>query len=151
MQELMKVQIFAGLSDEDLSSVQRVGEERTVEADQIIFSENSRGEYFYILIEGLIEIVVANPVKSDEPVSLAKISSHEIFGEFCLFDDAPRSATARTIVKCRILEFNRKAVLSLFDQKPRIGMIVMKNAGSILCSRLRDTDMGLRNSLLWAR
>ena len=148
VRELLKVKMFAGLSDEVLSTIKWVGEEQTAEADEIIFMENSQGDYFFVLLEGLVEIVVANPVKSDEPISLAKVSSHEVFGEFCLFDDSPRSATARTIVKSRFLTFKKAEVLSLFDQKPRIGMIVMKISGRILCSRLRDTDMNLRNSLL---
>ena len=75
---------------------------------------------------------------------------HGVFGEFCLFDDSPRSATARTISNSRGLEFCREDILSLFEQKPRIGAVVMKSTGSILCVRLRSTDMGLRNSLLWS-
>ncbi len=149
MQQLFKVKMFDGLNDEDLSTIQWVGEERTIETDKIVFEENSPGECFYVLLEGLVEIVVANPVKKEEPISLAKITSHEVFGEFCLFDDSPRSATARTMAKSRLLEFGKEDILSLFEQKPRIGMVVMKNAGNILCTRLRDTDMGLRNSLLW--
>ncbi len=150
MQELPKVKMFAGLNDEDLSTIQWVGEERTIEADAVVFAENSPGEYFYVLLEGLVEIIVANPVKKDDPISLAKIMHHEVFGEFCLFDDSPRSATARTISKSRVLEFCREDILSLFEQKPRIGVVVMKSTGSILCVRLRSTDMGLRNSLLWS-
>ncbi|MDP6712506.1 MAG: hypothetical protein QGG38_07455, partial [Nitrospinaceae bacterium] len=74
-----------------------------------------------------------------------------VFAEgFCLFDDSPRSATARTISKSRVLEFCREDMLSPFEQKPRIGVVVMKNTGSILCVRLRSTNVGLRNSLLWS-
>ncbi|MDP6476350.1 MAG: cyclic nucleotide-binding domain-containing protein [Nitrospinaceae bacterium] len=149
MQELSKVKMFAGLNDEDLSTIQWVGEERTIGADAVVFAENSPGECFYVLLEGLVEIIVTNPVKKD-PISLAKIMHHEVFWEFCLFDDSPRSATARTISKPRGLEFCREDILSLFKQKPRIGVVVMKNTGSILCVRLRSTDMGLRNSLLWS-
>ena len=35
MQELPKVKMFAGLNDEDLSTIQWVGEERTIEADAV--------------------------------------------------------------------------------------------------------------------
>ncbi len=41
MQELPKVKMFAGLNDEDLSTIQWVGEERTIEADAVVFAENS--------------------------------------------------------------------------------------------------------------
>ncbi len=41
IRELLKVKMFAGLSDEDLSTIKLVGEGRTAEADEIIFMETS--------------------------------------------------------------------------------------------------------------
>ncbi|MDP7611305.1 MAG: hypothetical protein QGH62_02560 [Nitrospinaceae bacterium] len=41
IRELLKVKMFAGLSDEDLSTIKLVGEGQTAEADEIIFMETS--------------------------------------------------------------------------------------------------------------
>ncbi len=72
MQELPKVKMFAGLNDEDLSTIQWVGEERNIEADAVVFAENSPGKCLYVLLEGLVEIIVANPVKKDDPILFGK-------------------------------------------------------------------------------
>ncbi|PIQ96266.1 MAG: hypothetical protein COV67_10510 [Nitrospinae bacterium CG11_big_fil_rev_8_21_14_0_20_56_8] len=149
MHFLSHINIFDGLEDQELSQILALGKESRLKPQEYIFKEYGPGDRFYILKEGQIEITVHNPV-NPPPIVLATLAPTEVFGEFCLFDDAPRSATAKATQPSLILEILKKDVFALFQKETRIGMVILQNLGTVLCKRLRNTDKNLRNHLLWS-
>ncbi|MEE9259167.1 MAG: cyclic nucleotide-binding domain-containing protein [Nitrospinaceae bacterium] len=149
MEILKPIKIFQGLGGEDLNSIYKIARPKALDKGEYIFKENSPGDRIFLLSEGIVDIVVANPVNKSESIVLAKLKPHDVIGEFTLFDDAPRSASAIAQIPITYMEIKNSDLFDLFEKNNRIGMVVLKNLGTILCGRLRSTDLELRNSLLW--
>lgn len=84
---------------------------------EIVFTEGSGGHELYILLSGFIEIV-GSCGRLDENV-FAVLEPGEIFGEMSHFDDALRSATARSRGKSRLLAFSRENFSLIFQLHPK--------------------------------
>jgi len=65
-----------------------------------VFEEGQRGETVYILVEGTVELIAQGRL-------LTRISESEIFGEMALLDGDTRSATARCMSDCELIEIPR--------------------------------------------
>jgi hypothetical protein len=84
---------------------------------QIVFAEGSSGHELYIVLSGAIEIV--GDFGSDAEIVLAVLDPGEIFGEMSHFDEAPRSATARSRGDTRLLAFSRENFSLIFQLHPK--------------------------------
>ncbi|MBT5875943.1 MAG: cyclic nucleotide-binding domain-containing protein, partial [Candidatus Latescibacteria bacterium] len=82
---------------------------------------------------------------------LATATSGMIFGEISLVDGSPRSAGARTMEETSVLEIMSEDIRAVMDKHPRIGYVIMKNLATVLSARLRNTNIWLRNELIWSR
>ena len=91
---LKKVELFAGLSDEDLDRLCNVVEEVCLSAGEELFAEGDPGDQAYVIKEGELEVIKKSV---DRDVFLAIRKSGEVIGEMALLEDAPRSATIRCI------------------------------------------------------
>jgi CRP/FNR family transcriptional regulator, cyclic AMP receptor protein len=149
MDILKNIEMFSNLTDEELSLIQTLCHSVSSENEEILIGENQRGENLFILVSGRVEILVKNPVHEGESICLARLKPSESFGEFSVFDNAPRSASAVSQGKSELLKINSDELNALLDKHPVLGMKLMRNLGKILCTRLRTIDIEYRNSNLW--
>lgn len=141
-----------GLSDEEIRVIAPIGRERRFEQGEEIFSEASRGEEFYVVCEGRVSIEVGLPNRPGRRTErLATALPGMVFGELALVDGSPRSALARALDETLLIEIPSKDLRAVMDQHPRIGYVVMSNLATVLGARLRNTNLWLRNELLWSR
>lgn len=84
---------------------------------EIVFNEGSAGHELYILLSGSIEII-GSYGGLDETI-FAVLEPGEIFGEMSQFDDALRSATARSRGESRLLAFSRENFSLIFQLHPK--------------------------------
>lgn len=145
---LKKVDIFKGLSDEEIADIDRLCEEREYRKNEIILSENSLGNEIFILKKGKIRIDLA--VKGrDDSATVHRIAEGQTFGELALVDRGRRCATACSEMDSTVLVIGRERLQELFEQNHRIGYVVMKNIAALLAVRLRKTNLQLIASILW--
>ncbi|MEE9569304.1 MAG: FAD-dependent oxidoreductase [Candidatus Binatia bacterium] len=83
------------------------------EAGEIIFRQGDRGDRLYIVVDGEVEVVKAEPGKQEETV-LARLGPGECFGEMALVSDNLRMATVRTCTSVNVLTLDRDAFHALF-------------------------------------
>src|SRR5262245_44645863 len=103
---LAQIDLFSGLPHAHLKRVVDIGLEESYRTTATIFSENTPGDKFYLIVEGAVRISRFVPGMGEE--ALAVIRPGNYFGEMSLIDDAPRSATAVCHEKCRLFVINRK-------------------------------------------
>lgn len=79
-------------------------QEITYHAGEVIFKEGYPSDNAYIVVDGEVEIYREPP--GEEEQHLAFLKAGEMFGEYGVLDDAPRSASARAHTDCvlQILE-----------------------------------------------
>jgi len=110
---LNRVSLFSTLPQEDLERLVAVGEEQLLPAGTLLFEEGEDGDTFYAVISGAVEIFRK---KGDgTPERLAIRRGGDAFGEMALLENAPRSASARTLEESRLLLLNREGFHTIFD------------------------------------
>lgn len=145
---LQGVDIFKGLTPDELALIAQLCEDRKYRANEEIFSENSRGSEIYVLERGKIRIDLALTGKS-KCATIHRVTDGQIFGELALVDRGRRSATAKCDSDSEVLAINRDGLHDLFERNNHIGYVVLNNLATILAVRLRKTNLQLVASILW--
>lgn len=96
---LDRVNIFKGLSQEDINSIAQLSEHREHNANDVIFAEKSKGKEMYIVVRGQVRIELGIGGKTD-CATVHNVGKGEVFGELNIVGDGRRSATARCETNC---------------------------------------------------
>jgi phosphoserine phosphatase RsbU/P len=102
---LRKVQLFEGISEEDALRLQQLADTVTLAAGEVLFNEGEKGETFYVVLRGRVELVKRG--RDGVVQKLAVTREGEAFGEMAILNQTPRSATARAIEASQLLEISR--------------------------------------------
>jgi CRP-like cAMP-binding protein len=93
---------------------------------QTIFREADRGDEFFVVVRGEVEIRSGNR-------HLETLGQNSIFGEMALIDDSPRSATVVALTNVTVAPIKEKQFLFLVRHTPFFALRVMR----VLALRLR--------------
>ncbi len=107
----------------------------------IIFEEDSIGKKMYIILSGKVEITKE---KDDVVTTLATLEEGDFFGEMSLFDNNPRSATAKASGAVRLLEINQINFLKKISKDPSLAFRMLEK----MSQRIRIADERLLNHVL---
>jgi CRP-like cAMP-binding protein len=105
-QRLREVALFEGLGGEDLEEILNISEPVLVEADEYVFEEGDRGDHFFIIVRGEVELRKASASGTKR---LALLRGGQAFGEMALLNQTPRSASAFAVTDTYMLSVSREA------------------------------------------
>jgi CRP/FNR family transcriptional regulator, cyclic AMP receptor protein len=101
------------------------GEEQSVPAGTVFFSENEKASRFflqrdkmYLLVEGEVSLVAKGK-------PLTPPMAGEIFGELAAISDSPRSATAVAKSACRVIALDDKGFAAALQKKPEFALMML--------------------------
>jgi len=158
VQVLRDVDILLELSQDRLEKIAAIGEVKTYNGAEIIFKENTGGDELYIILNGMVEILV-DPATlgaaSDGPTGLKTIATlrrGESFGEVALVDQGLRSASAMAVQdRTQLMVIPQNAFNELCKEDFELGFKVMRNIAADLAFKLRQTDIMVREQIVWGR
>lgn len=101
------IPLFHDLNDNQLKKMQEICTELKLTIGETFIHEGKIEQKFYIITEGSVEIIKRN---GDRFYPLAKLSKGEIVGEMVLFENAARSASAKTIEPSTLLSFDMEKI-----------------------------------------
>src|SRR6266704_5274117 len=131
---LKQVDIFAGLSDEEIGQLSSVAKRRTFRSGEVIFHREDPGQVLYVIKEGEVKISLISP--DGQEISLVVFGKGECFGEVAMLDGLPRSADAIAMEKVECYTLQRSDFHKAIMKNPKIAIQVME----VLSKRLRSTD-----------
>jgi CRP-like cAMP-binding protein len=153
---LKEVDIFAELTEDQLTRIDALCSEQSFEQGARIFQENSLSQELYIIMNGKVEIQVDPDTigkggdNSYEPTTIATLRWGQCFGEIALVDQGVRSASARCgSDNCRLLVINIHHFMRLLQDDPEMGFVVMRNLAADLAFKIRQTNLMIRESLMY--
>ncbi len=123
---LAKVPIFANCTAEEIAAIAGVAQDAYFQPGQIIVTQGTPGQAFYMIIDGQVEIL-------RDSQSLGAFGPGDFFGEMSLLDQAPRSATIRALRETRCLMLSSWDFRSLLEKHPSIAIKLLE----VLSRRLR--------------
>jgi signal transduction histidine kinase len=139
LDELRRVSLFADLSKEDLERLYQMAETVSIPAGELVFEEGSLGDALYVVLDGELEV---SKRQSGQEAVLAVRRVGEFIGEMSLIEQAPRSASVRTLRESRLLMINQAAFETLLSCSPSAHLTMLRT----VTSRLRSTESMLVQS-----
>lgn len=136
IKKVRKISFFNLLSDEELGSLLETSKIRKYQADDLIFAEGQRGDRFYVIIQGRVEIT--KKASSGDEISLALLKQGASFGEMAILDASPRSANAKALDDTLLFELDGK-IMECCDDLATLKLF--KKLALIFCGRLRDAGI----------
>jgi CRP-like cAMP-binding protein len=126
---LGRVPIFSNCTADEISAIAGVAQESFFQPGQIIVTQGTPGQAFYMITSGRVEIL-------RDGVSLGAFGPGDFFGEMSLLDSAPRSATIRAIDQVSCLMLSSWDFKALLERHPSISIKLLE----VLSRRLRVAD-----------
>ncbi len=153
---LEQVDIFADLDKERLERIASACVERRYAQGDLIFRENTNSDELYVILQGEVAIQVdprilgVSDEESPGPTTIATLRRGQSFGEVALVDEGLRSASARCAApNTRLLVIRRDDLIQMCEDDFEMGYILMRNVASDLSFKIRQTDLMVREQLLW--
>jgi CRP-like cAMP-binding protein len=119
---LRQVPLFAELPEANMATL--VGDFRLREygRGETIFHQGDRGRELYVVMQGKVRIFKISPAGEETSINIFSVG--DIVGEFSTIDGQPRSATAKAIERCALLEMTRERFLSRMHEMPDLALSV---------------------------
>jgi CRP-like cAMP-binding protein len=126
---LARVPIFAKCTPAEIAAIEALTQKQSFQAGQIIVSQGTPGQAFYMLVSGRVEIV-------RDGRSIGAFKAGDFFGEMSLLDNAPRSATIQALEPTTCVMLSSWDFKGLLEQHPSIAVKLLE----VLSRRLRVAD-----------
>ncbi|MGD8833762.1 MAG: Crp/Fnr family transcriptional regulator [Desulfobacteraceae bacterium] len=131
--------LFGGLSDEQLSQISGIAQEKRFKRGQAIFWEGDPGIGFYVVVEGKIKVYKTSSEGKEQILHI--YGPGHPFGEVPVFSGSRFPANAMAIEKSRMLFFPRQDFVDLISKHPSLAL----NMLAVLSVRLRQFTVQVEN------
>jgi len=153
---LKQSDIFYQFTQTQLELVANLCQEKSYNEGETIFEENSSSKELFVIAQGEVEVLV-NPgvvekTNTHQKVVVATLRRGQSFGEVALVDEGLRSASIRASQKdTRLLIIPRDKLIMLCETYPQLGYRLMYNLAADLAMKIRNTDLRIREKLLYGK
>ena len=125
---------YKGLEEKELKEVAELTRFRSYPTNHILCHEGADEDVLYIVAEG--NVVIAQKMSDDRERILRVGGKGDVVGEMALIQNAPRSASVRTISACTMLEMEKKDFETILRRSPRMAIDIIR----ITLDRIREND-----------
>jgi len=138
---LRKIELFNGLSKDELRRLASKCIERRLERGEVITTQGVRGDELFIVTEGLVEVLITEGKKDSHKI-IVNLGEGQLVGEMSLVDKGPRSATVRAITDSTVVQvIHRDQFEALCEENTHIGFVVMRNIATDLSFKIRHRNL----------
>ncbi len=130
------VELFRGLSDEQLKQVALLGREEVYQVGDILCEQDAPGDKVFIIMRGQVEIRVRD--RRGTQYSAVYLGAGQVIGEMALVDEGKRSATVIAAEdETTVFAIPSDAFVRLCKTDTHIGYLLMRNIAQDLSFKLR--------------
>lgn len=141
---LLEAPMFGDLDAAELSKIVHIMQIQRLRPGQIVFREGERGDAWYVLYEG--EVEVQKDTGFDNSV-IAVLRPPACFGEMAILDGSNRSATVRATSEATAFRFPRSDFTDLIDDENLAAYKLVYQMARVLVDRQRKTTSALAELL----
>jgi signal transduction histidine kinase len=126
---------FAGVTEAELEELAGLAKLNSYPAGHLLCREGSYEDIFYILAAG--EAVITKTISAAEGERmLRQVGAGDYVGEMALIQNAPRSASVRTLTACTVLEIDKADFEAILSRSPRLALSIIRTT----LNRMRAND-----------
>ena len=134
---LKGVDIFKGLNENQLVTIQAGCREKKYENGNRLFAEGDTADRLYIVIEGQVDLRFELPGRpSSEENTISSMTAAKTIGWSSFVPPCRYKLSAFCSTDtCRILQINKDYLLSLFEKDAQMGYLVISNLTGVASTR----------------
>ena len=125
--EHSRVQIFSGLDPDEMSRIAAHARSLRKARGEFIYMPGDRADFVYILKQGRVKLSVL--AESGKEIAIDIIQPGEIFGEFALVDEAPRSNMTQALDDILMWVFAKRDFTHLLSSQPKLALSYIRLVG----------------------
>ncbi len=137
--ELVKFDLFDGLSEVELTSLVPYFVTLHMRTGQIVTLEGQKPDLLYLIADGTLEVIKKDPETGQNHI-IATLTKYNSIGEMALLDEKPRSASVRAIGPATLYAITIDDIKKFAAVHLQAYMLVLKNIGKETSQRLRYTN-----------
>ena len=134
IESLRSIPLFSRVGEEDLVNIAALLIERRYPKNSNVVEEGLSGDYMYVIREGRVKVTKASDDGREKIMDFFEAGG--FFGEMALLDDAPRSASVRTLEPTTLMALSQRDFRQLLRGSPDLALSLILE----LTRRLRATD-----------
>ena len=161
MVDLREVQLFSKLSDRNLAEIEAQSVVRSYSRESIVFYEGDRGDYLYIVIEGIVKLYKTSPKGTQ--IQINRFEAPAVVGEYACFERMPFPATCEFVTDGKMAmvpyefiyrhlgeeDFSLEIIKSLTSKIMVLSALIHKE--TIFSSEAKVAKMLLENSEIFSK
>lgn len=137
---LLVTPLFERLEPSELMEIIHIVEVRQYRAGDIIFREGDKGDAWYVIYKGAVEVL--KQAEAGEK-KVAELGPESCFGEIAILDGSPRSASIRATRDCVVFRVARDAFNKLVEKGHLAAYKLLHSMAILLAKRQRITTLRL--------
>lgn len=122
-----RVQIFSGLGAEEMSGIASHARSLRRARGEFVYMPGDQSDFVYILRQGRVKLSVLS--ESGKEIAIDIIQPGEIFGEFALVDESPRSNMAQALDDILMWVFAKRDFTKLLATQPKLALSYIRLVG----------------------
>jgi signal transduction histidine kinase len=116
---------FKGLAEDELQKMATASQFHTYPPKHVLCCEGAYEDIFYIIADG--SAVISKAISEQEGEHILRIAGKgDLIGEMALIQNAPRSATVRTLTEFTALEMGKKDFETLLSRSPSMAINIIR-------------------------
>ncbi|MEE4637397.1 MAG: Crp/Fnr family transcriptional regulator [Wenzhouxiangella sp.] len=131
---LSEQSLFSGLAEEQVETLAKHARERELASDEVLASQGTRAESFYLILEG--SLVIEVPALMGPRLEITRLGAGEVFGWSWLIAPYEWHFHARASGSTKVLEFDGKALLERCEADPAFGYPLLRRFSELMARRL---------------
>ncbi len=139
---LDKVEIFHGLSPEELNALDATSTTRPYPKNSVVIHENESADSLFVIESGRVKVYCSD--KNGKEFIMNTLCDGDYFGELALLDDSSRSASVRTVEPSVFRIITKSDFYRVMSEHPGITQRLLSN----LASRVRKLTSDVKNLAL---
>lgn len=136
LEMLKSVDIFEGLSEQDLRRLTELGAVRTVRTGEGLGAEGQIGQSIYVILEGQAHLSANSSIGR---LTARMAGPGESFPLAALLGDGRLITTVKASTDMKVWQVDRSELINHFDRHPAVAREVYERAAAILGERYRST------------
>jgi CRP/FNR family transcriptional regulator len=121
------VQIFSGLGPDEMTRIAAYTRSLRKARGEFIYMPGDRADHVFILRQGRVKLSVLS--ESGKEIAIDVIQPGEIFGEFALVDEAPRSNMSQALDDILVWVFAKDDFTHLLASQPKLALSYIRLVG----------------------
>ena len=136
---------FQGLSKDQIDQIEPIFQLCRFQQDQTIFQQGQVAQFFYILLDGEVEI--RYKPYDGPPLTITRLTPGNVFGWSSVLGRDTYTSAAITMLRCDVICGSYNHLKKMYHRYPETGDILLERLASVIAERIRSTHNTVLNLL----